>query len=292
MQIETVGTGSLWVSGSLSPLEQACLASFPRSGVPLTLFSYDEIPNVPDGVVNADAAEIVPRSYTERFIFGGRANLSHFSDLFRYEMMSARGLVWVDADVIVIGPFPELTLPDILVAEEQGGVNGAVLFARNGQLLDFMKQRTYDAMDRPLRWGETGPLTLAAAVKAFPDSALYGHEVFYPVEHYDIWKALLPRYRDECAAQCASAATLHLFNNILVTMGYWKKMAPPTGSYLHATLARLDLLDHFADIYPEKVMEQLIENFRLGQNGKALGVRSVIRELVPSIGRTIRHYRK
>jgi len=86
--------------------------------------------------------------------------------------------------------------------------------------------------------------------------------------------------------------TIHLFNNILSTLGYWKELAPPEGSYLHEKLQESDLLGFFRDVYPAKIMQNMILNLRYSQNGKSLGVKSVLRELIPSVARTYRHYRK
>ena len=46
---------SLWIGGQLSWLEQLCLKSFADAGHHTTLYSYEEIPNVPEGVHTAEA---------------------------------------------------------------------------------------------------------------------------------------------------------------------------------------------------------------------------------------------
>lgn len=121
---------------------------------------------------------------------------------------------------------------------------------------------------------------------------LYEHQTFYPLGHSDIWMVLIPEYFEECALKCESSATIHLYNNIINTIGCWKDIAPPEGSFLHHLLKVNELPDFYKDNYPTRVMAAVVENFRLRQNGKALGVKTLLRELVPSVGRTIRHYRK
>jgi hypothetical protein len=288
------GFGTLWAFGRLSALEQACLASFVKQGYELTLFSYAPIEGVPPGVQTADAESVVPLETINRFVFAGRPDLAHGSDLFRYRMIRDRGLVWVDTDLLMLAAGTEpLPHPDVICREEQGGINGAILFVAEPTLADSMIAYAEERMDRELRWGETGPAAIMQAVRrAASPPETYPHTVFYPVEHYDIWKVLLPAHRDESAAKCAEARTLHLFNNIMTTMGYWKELAPPEGSFLHGELDRLGLLSSFRDVYPERVMTQLVENFRFRQNGKALGTRAVLRELIPSVRRTWRHYHK
>jgi len=57
--------GTLWIGGPLSWLEQLSLKSFVDKGQQITLFSYDDIPNVPEGVIRRDGREIID---TEDFI--------------------------------------------------------------------------------------------------------------------------------------------------------------------------------------------------------------------------------
>jgi hypothetical protein len=287
------GLGAFWARGRLSALDQACLSSFVRRGYVIKLFSYEEIPNLPLGVTAADAAKIVPEAMIERVRYNGRADLTHFSDLFRYEMIRKADLVWVDVDVLMISGLPVPAYGDIIVREAQGGVNNAVLYVSDKTMMDTVSEAISAKLDKELRWGETGPGLISEAIKKHgTPRRIYSHKYFYPVEHYDIWKVLLPSYLSECREMCATAVTLHLFNNILTTMGYWKEMAPPKGSYLYEQLEEMELIPFFPGVYPERVMQNCVENFQFRQNGKALGIRAVLREIVPSMGRTYRHYIK
>lgn len=229
----------------------------------------------------------------ERVIFEGKPNLSHFSDYFRYEMISKESLVWFDMDLIVLREMATLPKNNLVVKEIQGGINGALLYIDNTTTLKEITSRLTGKLDKNLRWGETGPRLLGEVFgQSGTADIVYGPEQFYPIEHYDIWKILLPEYADECSSLCVDAYTLHLFNNIIVSMAYWKDIAPPQGSFLYDRLSELEALHLFKHTYPESVMRQLIDNFRLRQNGKALGIRTLIRELLPSIRRSYRHYRK
>ena len=51
--------GTLWIGGSLSWMEQLCLKSFVDKGQKITLFSYEDIPNVPEGVIRRDGREVL-----------------------------------------------------------------------------------------------------------------------------------------------------------------------------------------------------------------------------------------
>jgi hypothetical protein len=287
------GLGAFWARGSLSAMDQVCLASFVRRGYQVTLYSYEPINGVPPGVTVADAATIVPESMIERVRYNGKPDLAHFSDLFRYSMIEKSDQIWIDVDVMLLADLAVPRHENIIVTEEQGGINGAVLYLSDQRLKTFIQSAMLTKLDRNLLWGETGPLMIEQAVKSCRGAVdLYDHHHFYPIEHYDIWKIFLPEEYDECVRKCDGATTLHIFNNILSTMGIWKDLAPPEGSYLHAKIAELGMLDCFRDIYPEKIMRACLRNFRLSKSGKGLGVGTLVRELIPSIGRTYEHYRK
>ncbi|MBO1325150.1 hypothetical protein K2X14_08550 [Acetobacter sp. TBRC 12305] len=284
--------GSFWYGGRLSALEQACANSFVSRGYGLTIFSYEPLEGVPEGVDVAPAADIVPQDMTRRFLFGGKPHLGHFSDLFRYRMIQKKDLIWVDLDMLMLARPPHPLAGDIVVKEEQGGVNGAILYLSEPDLIEQLIADVTTRMDRNLRWGETGPLALGKLVARNPGRiALSAPTLFYPLEHYDIFKVFLPEYRAECREKCAGASMLHLFNNILVKMGYWKDMAPPVGSALYDAIAQTDGLKFFKDIYPADVMRNVITNYRLRLNGGDLGIKGVIRQAIPSIRRTYLTYR-
>jgi len=121
---------------------------------------------------------------------------------------------------------------------------------------------------------------------------IHGAGRFYPIYRDSIWKVLLPEHRDWCEAQWRSAATVHLFNNILVRMGYWKVIAPPVRSYLHALFAASDALRFFETTYPEAVMRHLTHNFVASHTGEELGLKAVLTQILPSALRSYAHHAK
>ena len=60
-------------------------------GYRITLYSYEPLTGVPEGVETADARAIAPEASASRFIYNGRADLSHFSDYFRYQSVAEVG---------------------------------------------------------------------------------------------------------------------------------------------------------------------------------------------------------
>ncbi|WP_119854484.1 hypothetical protein [Neorhizobium tomejilense] len=291
--IRQKGIGGFWFQGRLSALERACIQSYLDMGLSYTIFSYGKLGNIPDGIAVEDANKIVHHSMTQRIIHNGKPDLSHFSDLFRFEMIRQRDLVWHDLDLMIIADKALPEYKDIIVREEQGGINGAILYVSDARIIDFCLDEIHKLLDRELTWGQTGPRLLMAAIdKSGRQIDIYNHESFYPLEHYDIWKAFHPGYCEFCKEKSKSALTIHLFNNILNSIGMWKDMAPPKGCFLYEQLEKMDLLGLFKDTYPERVMTSILENFQYRQNGKALGIKTIIREIAPSIYRTYKHYRR
>ncbi|MBC7140593.1 MAG: hypothetical protein H5U18_00265, partial [Rhodobacteraceae bacterium] len=90
--------GSLWIGGPLSWMEQLCLKSFVDKGQRISLFSYEDIPNVPAGVIRRDGREILD---TDDFIkYEQKDSYALFADLFRLHMIHrCPGMIWIDTDV-------------------------------------------------------------------------------------------------------------------------------------------------------------------------------------------------
>lgn len=291
-QLAPNGLGTFWSGAPLTALDRVCIRSFMQAGYDVTLFSYEPIGNLPDGLKTADAAAIIDQSQIDHVRYRGKPDLAHFSDLFRYEMIRLTGKTWVDMDLLKLGDVPLPVYENILVREAHGPLNGAILAIADQTLLAAVQEAMQSKLDRDLKWGETGPGLLRDCVKRSPHPInVYESRYFYPIHHDEIWRVLLPSQFDYCAEQCAHAATLHLFNNILCRMGYWKDFGPPEGSFLHSVMRNHDLLGEFTQFYPTKVMQAVVENYCLRLNGKDLGIRSIVREALPSMGRTLRHWR-
>ena len=131
---------ALWIGGALSYLEQLCLKSSLDAGHHLTLYSYEPIPNAPDGTEMADGNAILPQA---NFLRHERTNSPALhSDLFRYHLLAkCDRTIWADTDAYCVRPF---TTPNghFHAWESETGINGGVLglpqdSATLAALLDF-----------------------------------------------------------------------------------------------------------------------------------------------------------
>src|SRR5215467_12568679 len=94
--------------GPLDALRQLCLRSQVAAGHKVTVYSFDTIPGLPDGVVNAEAEAILPHAFSEKLRPAEPDGswrdwtILQFSDFFRMRLMRERAGLWLDADVLLL----------------------------------------------------------------------------------------------------------------------------------------------------------------------------------------------
>ena len=96
--------------GPLDRLRHTCLRSQVAAGHKVTIYSFDPICGLPDGVANADAEAVLPHSFSERLRpaqpDGSWLDWTtlQFSDFFRMRLMAQRAGLWLDADILLLRP--------------------------------------------------------------------------------------------------------------------------------------------------------------------------------------------
>ena len=96
--------------GPLDGLRLTCLRSQVAAGHKVTVYSFDPLPGLPDGVGNAEAEAILPHSFSERLRppqpDGSWRDwtILQFSDFFRMRLMAQKAGLWLDADVLLLKP--------------------------------------------------------------------------------------------------------------------------------------------------------------------------------------------
>ena len=94
--------------GPLDGLRLTCLRSQVAAGHKVTVYSFDPLPVLPDGVSNAEAEAILPHSFSERLRppqpDGSWRDwtILQFSDFFRMRLMAEQAGLWLDADVLLL----------------------------------------------------------------------------------------------------------------------------------------------------------------------------------------------
>src|SRR3984885_651683 len=94
--------------GPLDALRQLCLRSQVAAGHNVTVYSFDPLGRLPDGVGNAEAEAILPHSFAEKLRPTGPDGVwrdwttLQFSDFFRMRLMARNEGLWLDADVLLL----------------------------------------------------------------------------------------------------------------------------------------------------------------------------------------------
>lgn len=160
---------TLWISDNLElpELQQLSLKSMVLTGHKVTLYTYNELKYVPDGIKVVDANKIIDESniftYKEGFNKGSYAG---FADLFRVKCLYERGTSWFDCDILAVKNINNIHYNGPTIASEytrDGRIhpNNGFLRLEKGDkllkgLLDDMKVVDVDNM----KHGETGPKLL------------------------------------------------------------------------------------------------------------------------------------
>ncbi len=96
--------------GPLDQLRLTCLRSQVAAGHKVTVYSFEPLAGLPDGVGNAEAEAILPHAFSERLRppqpDGSWRDwtILQFSDFFRMRLMARSAGLWLDADVLLLGP--------------------------------------------------------------------------------------------------------------------------------------------------------------------------------------------
>ena len=256
--------GTLWIGGRFSWMEQLCLKSFVDAGQKITLFHYEDIPNVPKGVICRDGREVLD---TDDFIkYEKKNSYALFADLFRLHMLRRNpGMIWIDTDVYCYRP---LDYADDYVfgyeLPDSNRLNNAVLGlpVDSPVLLEMLKftadrysiapflsrddQEKYaaarDAGD-PVHvsqqpWGVWGPMMLTHYVHKF---GLSRHAqplpAFYPVTFRE--RTLFNRSLKKVNMRITDQTTgLHVWASNKRELGNNKMGLPPENSWWAAALSK------------------------------------------------------
>jgi hypothetical protein len=270
---------SFW-HGPLNPFAYCCLASFPRAGARLSLYSYDPKLDVPPGVRLEDARLVCPdESVVRRYIVNGKPSIAAFADMFRYRMIQETGRCWVDADIICLTN-PSFAAELYVFCRQADAVS--TLLVNNAVLrlppcepaLSELVATAESAAGANQKWGALGPFLLTPVLTkhGLYDRALDPH-VCYPIEPEQFWKLFLPSYRDRVAEKVRGASMLHLWSEAIRWSGYDFSFCPPDGSYLHECFRTVGALDRFNGVANEDEVRRLMARQIAERGDKTVGPR-------------------
>lgn len=120
--------------GPLDALRRLCLRSQVAAGHKVTIYSFEPLAQLPDGVGNAEAEAILPHSFAERLRPTGPEGkwrdwtTLQFSDFFRMKLMADKCGLWLDADVLLLKPIEIDPARPYFAWERPGQLGNSVLY--------------------------------------------------------------------------------------------------------------------------------------------------------------------
>lgn len=120
--------------GPMDALRLTCLRSQVAAGHKVTVYSFDAIPGLPDGVDNAEAETILPHIFSEKLRPAEPDGswrdwtMLQFSDFFRMRLMSKGAGLWLDADVLLLKPIEIDRAKPYFAWERRRQIGNSVLY--------------------------------------------------------------------------------------------------------------------------------------------------------------------
>ena len=120
--------------GPLDALRRTCLRSQVAAGHKVTVYSFDAIPGLPDGVANSEAEAILPHAFSEKLRppepDGSWRDWTtlQFSDFFRMRLMAQGAGLWLDADVLLLKPIEIDPAKPLFAWERPRQIGNSVLY--------------------------------------------------------------------------------------------------------------------------------------------------------------------
>jgi mannosyltransferase OCH1-like enzyme len=217
---------SLWIGNELSNNELLCLQSFIYHHHEFHLYTYNEISNIPPGVVVKDANDIIPVSRLFKDTYDSYAS---FSDWFRLKLLFQKGGWWVDMDIVCLRSF-DLREEYCFSSEWNDVTNGKAISntciksspgaPHIGELIEIIESKLQRG--KPVSWGElsvflwrsTEPV-IEEAKKHMVDPA-----VFCPINYFELSRLITA----DGYVQEEQTLAVHLWNE-LWRRGYLNKNA-------------------------------------------------------------------
>lgn len=231
---------ALWIGGQLGQISRACLTSFVMRGHQVNLYTYDDLPDIPNSVNVCDGNDIIHHS--KIFKHKKKQSYAPFSDIFSYELLKQTdNAIYVDCDVYCLKP---ITIPShgyLFGYEDTDSLNVAILaLPKNSELLqalcnikknpDFIPEwyppfrkfrlhikrlfhQSKDISEMP--WGITGPSALTFYAKHY-DKAHHAQpiDVLYPIQYSTVNRLLEQNlYIEDITTK--NSLCVHLYNEVL-----------------------------------------------------------------------------
>jgi hypothetical protein len=189
----------MWL-GQLSTLERLSISSFLKNGHPFHLYVYGDVAGVPAGTTIKDGNEILPLHDTVIGHVTEHCNGPYphgprcFSNLFRYQLLYARGGYWADLDMVCFKPW-DLDTSYVVASDGVVAVgNGVMRTPVGAPIMKAAVERIKAANIQQLKQGQMGPELITELVLA--DAELKAQVLpprdFYPIDLFELPRITMP----------------------------------------------------------------------------------------------------
>ena len=238
-------------SGDLSIYELANLKSFEENGFIVNVWIYlnDNKTNLNElQEFNVkDANEILDISMLKRFTQGNqKANLSSFSNIFRFQLLKTYGGWWFDSDCICLKNVDEFVKlaneNEFVIGREYEDYTGSsVLFFNETNILDIIIKEVWGKIEEKefnFFWGEIGPNLISEIfLRDNLMSSTFDETYFYKISA-DKFYLLFDNKNNEMEQYLNESYVCHYWNEMLNRSLIKKDTLPPEGSYMYKHLDR------------------------------------------------------
>lgn len=228
-------------SGELTFYELSNLLSFKKSGFEVLVWSYENL-NLPHGILQKDASEIISENYLTLFNQNyQKQNLSSFSNLFRYELLKKHGGWWFDSDCICLRPVEDFVKlienkPFVLAYENPELIGSSAMYINDEEIIDSLIDEIYKRINNNnfrFFWGEIGPnlITDVFVEKNIFDMVLKS-KTFFPVPPSSIRLFFSAKHFSLLQEEITESYICHTWNEMFRRYNISKSILPPKDSFL------------------------------------------------------------
>ena len=228
--------------GDLTSYEIANILSFKKNNFDVNVWSYQNL-NLPEGINLCDANKIIPKElllkFTQNF---QKANMSSFSNLFRYKLLIKESGWWFDSDCICLKSakkFADLAVdkPFVLAFENPFLIGSSVMYINDKNilqaLLDETEQRITDN-DYKFYWGEIGPYLITDVFNSLNlKEKVISSDYFFKIKPEEFKVLFNPSNRNLVKLELENSFICHTWNEMFRKFNIEKKKLPPKNSYLY-----------------------------------------------------------
>lgn len=164
---------TLWISDKdeLPELQQLSIKSMFLTGHNVTLYSYNNLNNIPEGIINIDANEVLDHSKIFKYKSGfNKGSYSGFSNWFRVKHLYEKGSTWFDCDILAIKNINDINSNDSIISSQnypdgsKGPVPSFLRLKKGDKLLKDLLAYMENIKDDVVH-GDTGPILFKSMIE-------------------------------------------------------------------------------------------------------------------------------